>query len=174
MNRQALWVAIPVGVIVVLFVLLLATSDTGGGQAGSDQVGTLAPEMVAVDSNGESFDLDALRGRWVIVNFFATWCAPCVNEHPELVVFAEASDPDEVAVVSIAFNDSAENVAQFFADNGGDWPVLLDDTLAIDWSVAQVPESFIVAPNGRVAAHVTGGVTADDLQAAIRDLSGSA
>ncbi len=171
MNRTAVWVAIPSGIIVALFVVLLATSESGG-DAGPGLVGDLAPQVVAVDASGTEFDLDALRGKWVVVNFFATWCAPCVQEHPELVVFSETSDPSEVAVVSIAFNDSPEDVADFFADNGGDWPVLLDESLAIDWAVAQVPESFIVGPNGRVAAHVTGGVTADALTDAIADLSG--
>lgn len=174
MNGRAAWIAVPVAIIAALFVGVLAASDPGGGRSGSNLVGELAPELVAVDSTGASYDLDQLRGRWVVVNFFATWCAPCVQEHPELVAFVEASDPAEVAVVSIAFNDTPDNVAEFFADNGGDWPVLLEESLAIDWAVAQVPESFIVAPNGRIVAHVTGGVRAEDLQQAITDLGGGA
>ena len=174
MNQRALWVAIPVGIIAALFVGVLAASDPGAGRSGSNLVGDLAPQMVAVDASGEPFDLDQLRGRWVVVNFFATWCAPCVQEHPQLVAFVDQADPAEVAVVSIAFNDTPDNVASFFADNGGDWPVLLEESLAIDWAVAQVPESFIVAPNGRVAAHVTGGVEAEELERAIVELGGGA
>ncbi len=73
-----------------------------------------------------------------------------------------------------AFDDEPERVSDFFTREGGDWPVLLDSTIAIDWAVAQVPESFLVAPSGQVVYHFRGGVTQEGLEQAIGDLEGRA
>ncbi|SVB87235.1 uncharacterized protein METZ01_LOCUS240089, partial [marine metagenome] len=111
--------------------------------------------------------LDDQRGRWVVVNFFSTTCVPCVREHPELVAFADAHRAvDDVRVVSVAFDDRASAVEAFFRERGGDWPVLAATTgrIAVDWGVVAVPESYLVAPSGYVAAKVAGGVERADLE----------
>jgi cytochrome c biogenesis protein CcmG/thiol:disulfide interchange protein DsbE len=106
------------------------------------------------------------------VNFFATWCVPCIREHPELVEFAERHGPDgpgvPVQVISVAFDDNADAIASFFAQRGGDWPVLTEGTgsIALDYGVRGVPESYLVSPAGQVVA-VFYGVTADALDEAI-------
>ena len=70
------------------------------------------------------------RGRWVVGNFFSTTCQPCIVEHPELIEFQEAHEPvGDATVVSVAFDDAASNVEEFFAENGGDWPVLVNSIL---------------------------------------------
>jgi cytochrome c biogenesis protein CcmG/thiol:disulfide interchange protein DsbE len=73
-----------------------------------------------------------------------------------------------VEVVSVAFDDDAASIEEFFAANGGDWPVLVGDTgpIALDYGVRGVPESFLISPAGQVVA-VFYGVTAADLDAAI-------
>jgi cytochrome c biogenesis protein CcmG/thiol:disulfide interchange protein DsbE len=110
-----------------------------------------------------------------VVNFFATWCTPCRVEHPELVAFSEAhEEAGDASVLSVVFDDQPENVAAFFAEQGGSWPVVDGGGVILDWAVAQVPESFIVAPTGLVAAKVTGGVTQAGLDALIADLAGPA
>jgi cytochrome c biogenesis protein CcmG/thiol:disulfide interchange protein DsbE len=89
----------------------------------------------------------------VVVNFFASWCVPCVREHPELVAFAAAHEGD-VQVVSVVFDDDPGAVEAFFAREGGDWPVVVGDTgrIALDFGVTGVPESYLVAPTGVVVA----------------------
>ena len=93
-----------------------------------------------------------------------------MEEHPELVAFAgehDGSDPavPEVRVVSVAFDDRPAAISRFFADHGGGWPVLPADTgrIVVDWGVVAVPESYLVAPSGYVAAKVIGGVVREDL-----------
>ena len=175
-RRAVVITATIVAVILIAFVVVLATRDPATDrQADSPLIGKIAPplsgETITAAGGGRSFDLDLQRGQWVVVNFFATWCTPCVTEHPELVEFAERhAAADDASVVSVVFDDQAANVVDFFDENGGDWPVLDGGDAILDWAVPQVPESFLVDPDGFVVARITGGVTADGLD----DLLGQA
>jgi cytochrome c biogenesis protein CcmG, thiol:disulfide interchange protein DsbE len=169
--------AIAVAVVMVALVAVLATRDPAQNRvADSPLVGHVAPplsgETIAPEATaGSAFDLDRLRGQWVVVNFFATWCTPCIAEHPELVEFADRhAEVGDASVVSVVFDDQASNVAAFFAENGGDWPVLDGEGVILDWAVAAVPESFVVSPDGIVAAKLVGGVTADGIDDVIAQI----
>ena len=175
-SRLVRWLAIAAGAAVLGLILLLAFADTGGDRSSTEVVGRVAPAIVATDMTGEPFDLDDYRGRWVLVNFFATWCPPCVTEHPELVLFsASHAEVGDAVVVSIAFNDEADEVASFFAERGGDWPVVVADTgrFAIDYGVVAVPESYLVDPFGIVQGKFTGGVTQEGIDDVIARLTGA-
>jgi cytochrome c biogenesis protein CcmG, thiol:disulfide interchange protein DsbE len=108
------------------------------------------------------------------VNFFATWCVPCVKEHPELIAFTESHADDDVSVVSVSYGRDTE-VQEFFENNGGDWPVITDDDaqISLDFGVTGVPESYVISPDGVVVAKFT-GVTADGLDEIIARYSGGA
>ncbi len=161
-----------VGVAALLLVALFAFAPDRTERAESSPVvGKLAPALTGTTLTGDEFDIDDHRGQWVVVNFFATWCPPCVQEHPELVAFAERSG-EEVQLVSVAFDDTeVDKVAQFFADNGGDWPVVTAGAAgaSLDYGVKKLPESFVIDPSGTVAAKINGGVTADELEQLIAD-----
>jgi cytochrome c biogenesis protein CcmG/thiol:disulfide interchange protein DsbE len=173
-RRPVRTAAVVVGVVAVLLLGLLTFEVVAGDDDGvrSGLVGRAAPAVVGTATNGEVVDIDRWRGDWVLVNFFATWCVPCVREHPELVEFARRHGPEgdgvPVEVVSIAFDDDPAAVEEFFATRGGDWPVLVDDTgpLALDFGVRGVPESFLISPAGQVVA-LFYGVTADAVDEAI-------
>lgn len=158
-----MWIVAPVAVVLALLLLLFATREPGPDRdTGVVAAGGLAPTIVGETLDGDAFDLDDQRGRFVVVNFFSTTCVPCIREHPELVSFHEAYAPSGFAeVVSVAFDDSASNVAEFFEANGGDWPVIARDTgsVAVAYGVALVPESVVVADNGEVVDKLIGGVT---------------
>lgn len=164
-------------VVLVVFIAVLATSDTEQGFGRSPLIAQPAPLIVGEAVDGTTFDLDEQRGRWVVVNFFATTCVPCVVEHPELVAFDEEYAPlGEASVVSIAFSDTSQNVRDFFDENGGDWAVLAEDTgrHAISYGVAAVPETYLVAPTGIVTSKFIGGVTKADIEAEIARLGAPA
>jgi cytochrome c biogenesis protein CcmG/thiol:disulfide interchange protein DsbE len=165
---SARWVALTVGVVMLALVGVLATRDPATTRvAKSPLVGRAAPPIAGATVDGDSFDLGDLQGRFVVVNYFATWCVPCQREHPELVEF---SDRQRAEVVSVVFDDKAEAVADFFAREGGDWPVVADDgRIALSYGVAGIPESFLVNPDGVIVAKITGGVTADGLDALIAE-----
>ncbi len=166
-SRMALFGAIAVGLVLVAFIAVLATSSTDDSLGSSPLIAKPAPAIVGQTVDGATFDLDDERGRWVVVNFFATTCIPCIQEHPELVAFDEAhSETNDATVVSIAFSDSAKNVEEFFEQNGGDWAVLGEDTgrHAIGYGVAAVPETYLVSPNGIVTTKFIGGITQADIE----------
>lgn len=173
-SRLAFIAATAVGAVLVVLIAVLATSDGDAGFARSPLISKTAPLITGEAVDGTTFDLDAERGRWVVVNFFATTCVPCIEEHPELVAFDEQySATGEASVVSVAFSDSASNVRDFFATNGGEWAVLAEDTgrHAISYGVAAVPETYLVAPSGVVTTKFIGGVTKLDIETEIDRLN---
>jgi len=168
--------ALGVGAAVAALILLLAASPSGENRVYSSALDEVAPVTAGVTMDGGDFDLRDLRGQWVLVNFFATWCAGCVQEHPELVEFSERHRPiGDASVVSVVYEDSVSDVQDFFVQRGGEWPVIVGDdgSISLQYGVIAVPESYLVAPSGRVVAKFIGatGVTADNLDAAIAQLS---
>ncbi len=164
-------VALVVGVVLVGLVLLLATRDTATNELrGAALIGNLAPPIVGTDVDGEPMDLDDLRGSWVAVNFFATWCAPCIREHPELIEFSERhATVGDRRVVGVVYGDDPAEVRDFFAERGGDWPVVTDSdgSIAVAYQVTAAAETYIVAPNGVVVEKLFSSVTADQLDSII-------
>ncbi len=174
-RRRTTWIALLLAVAVTLLVVVLATRDSAFERnASSPILGGLAPPVVGVTTAGEPFDLDQWRGRWVIVNFFQSTCVPCIMEHPELIAFSERhAVAGDARIVSVTFDDTAENVRRFFEVNGGDWPVLVEGAsqAAVAYGVTGVPESYLVAPSGVVVWKQLGGVTADGIDGVIAQLT---
>ena len=176
-SRTGLIVSLVVAAVAVAFVGVLATREPATERrTDSALIGKVTPALVGDTLDGGSFDIDDHRGRWVVVNFFATWCPPCVDEHPELVAFDDAHRAaGDATVVSVVHNDRPDAVADFFADNGGEWPVLADSGLAaVDYGVVKVPETYLVAPSGVVVQKYTGGVTRSMIESDIAAIEGAA
>jgi len=162
-------VAAVVGVIVLAMIALLARGGVGErAEAANSLLGERVPLMVGDAVDGRDYDIDDFRGEWVLVNFFGTWCPPCVAEHPELVELEQwGIENDRLSLVSVAFNDNPADVQRFFDDFGGEWPVLDDANLSVAFEISNVPESFLIAPSGLVVQHFIGGIVAGDVQQSI-------
>ena len=87
-SRRVSWVALGVAVVLAgFFVILAIAKPDEGDQLGPQVKNFAAPTLVTETIDGTPFDLSQHRGRWVVLNFIASWCVPCKQEHPELVAF---------------------------------------------------------------------------------------
>jgi cytochrome c biogenesis protein CcmG, thiol:disulfide interchange protein DsbE len=165
------WIALGVGVVMVALVAVFATREPAANTvADSKLIGKLSPEITAQDLSGETVRASRFRGRYLIVNFFASWCVPCRQEHPELLNFtARHASKGDAQVLAVVFNDDVDAASRWFEENGGDWPVLQDPRgrVALDFGVGKPPETFVVGPDGTVLTRIVGPVTADGLDAIV-------
>jgi len=171
--RTALVASLVIAVLVALLVVVLATRDSSKDrETQSPLIGRIAPTVEGTTLDGEEVSAAGQRGRWVVVNFFASWCIPCIEEHPELLAFDAAHRAEGDAVlVGVTFDDQTDDAREFFAENGGSWPVIDDpeNSIGVAFGVAQVPETFVIAPDGTVVQRFAGGVT----RAALEELIAS-
>jgi cytochrome c biogenesis protein CcmG/thiol:disulfide interchange protein DsbE len=162
------WVAIAVALPVALLLGVLATRDPAGTRAAdSPLLGKPAPAIDTTTLDGTPFQLSQYRGQWVLLNFFATWCLPCRQEHPDLVQFAARHrELGDAAVLGVVYDDTVDAVRGFVQKEGGAWPMVVDpkSRIALDFGVAGVPESYLITPGGAVAAKLIGGVQAGALE----------
>ena len=166
-RHTARWAAISLGVVLLLFVAVLATRKSAADkQAESPLLGKQAPTLSGTSLDGSQVSLASMHGKWVVVNFMASWCVPCRDEHPELIKFTQRHQvAGDAAVLGVIFDDTAPNVRHFFSELGGSWLVVDDPNgqTALDFGVRGPPESFLVDPNGFVVWKGIGQVNADGL-----------
>jgi cytochrome c biogenesis protein CcmG/thiol:disulfide interchange protein DsbE len=173
-KRAAPFIALAIAsVCAALFVVLAGAGGDDAESADTPLLGRVAPAAVGEEANGDTFDLSRRKGSWVVLNFFDPTCIPCVEEHPELVEFNEGQDALGAELVTVVFRDDRDGVAEFFEEEGGDWPVVYDDegTIATAFGVALVPETWIVDPNGVVVWRTINKVTAEQLSDVIAGMS---
>lgn len=178
--RVAPFVVLVVATVLGGMLWVLASGDSGddsdAGIIDSHLLDRPAPEVRSGLLDGGSFELSRRKGSWVVLNFFNSTCVPCRAEHPELLKFVEQQaslgplGAEFYTVVQIG--DDLDAVRRFFAERGGDWPVLTDDNgeVFVDFGVAQVPETFIVDPDGVVRLRWAGVIDAVTLAQLVQQL----
>ena len=118
------------------------------------------PETTFTDPDGGTFSLADYRGKYLLVNFWATWCAPCRAEMPALDALQAEFGGDDFEVLTIATGrNTLSGITRFFEDtNVVNLPILLDpkQTLARDMAVLGLPVSVLVDPEGREIARMRG------------------
>lgn len=108
----------------------------------------------------------ALRGRPSVVNFFASWCLPCVVEHPAITRLAREGH----AVYGVNHRDRAEDAAAWLGRHGNPYTAVgfdPDARVSFDWGVTGIPETFLVDPRGRIVHRHVGPVMPADLEGTI-------
>jgi thiol-disulfide isomerase/thioredoxin len=121
-----------------------------------------APEIALRDTDGKPAKLSELRGRVVLVNFWATWCPPCRKEIPSLTRLQKLFKPEQLTVLAVNIGEDEETVFGFVPDPG--FTILLDPASATlpRWQVRGLPATYVVDPDGRIALKAVGGREFDD------------
>lgn len=169
------WKVLGAGALVVVPLIVFLALGFGRDPRALPSVleGKPAPDwtLVAMDS-GEEYSLQALRGQPVVLNFWASWCVPCAQEHPWLVRTSKLYQPRGVVFLSVLYNDTPEKGRGFLKRYGENYPTLLDpaERVAIDYGVAGVPETFVIDQQGNIVKKFVGPVVPDELIATLEAL----
>jgi len=118
----------------------------------------MAPKLHLNDLQGEAYSLNSHEGEVRIVNFWSSWCGPCIKEMPSLSGLHKEFKGDGLQVVAVAVGESLHDVKAFQQTSGFDIPMLADEDKAAsdDWGVFAVPISYIIDQKGYIAARVVG------------------
>jgi peroxiredoxin len=117
--------------------------------------------------DGETYRLSDFRGKWVLVNYWATWCPPCLEELPELEIFYNNHKDANAVVIGVAMEDIKLERLQAFIDNQFlSFPILITEPAARTelGGIPGLPTSFLIDPDGEVVARQVGPLTAQDVE----------
>ncbi|PYQ31814.1 MAG: thiol:disulfide interchange protein [Acidobacteria bacterium] len=132
----------------------------------SPLVGNPAPSFaLKVAGSNETIALTKFRGKPMVVNFWATWCRPCWEEHPTLTA-AAGELGDRVQFLGVVFQDDEAKILDFMRQRGAAYPTVIDERgkTAIAYGVGGVPETFFIDANGIVVAKYDGPLSPEQLQ----------
>ena len=162
-NPSLIIIAI-LGLAFIIFIVIAPQ----GKYAGPPPVGSLTPDFTLKDIAGKSWTLSELRGRVVLINFWATWCPPCREEMPSLSRLSnDLAQKDNFVLLTVLYQDSVGNAKTYFADMGYKMPVLIDPggKVAKMYALTGVPETYVIGKSGILQKHFIGPVDFDSADA---------
>jgi thiol-disulfide isomerase/thioredoxin len=137
------------------------------------RIGSVAPDFVLPDLDGRALRLSSLRGRVVVLTFFASWCHPCEEDMP-ILERAQRDNGSRIAVVGVNYQDIPGDTRAFVQRLGVTFPALVEDSIdnpvATRYDVHAMPDTLFIDANGVVRARVYGQTNTHDLEAALSDL----
>ncbi len=139
--------------ILILGVAVAGCSlNTAPSPVGPSPAGNLAPDFKLQNLDGQSISLSSLRGRPVMLNFWASWCGPCRAEMPHIqAVFEDEKWKDQgLVILAVNIGESSSTAKKFVEDNSLSFPVLLDSdqSVARDYNVRGIPATFFIDKDG--------------------------
>lgn len=148
------------------FVVLILLGSSFASAAETAKQPTLKIETL----DGKHWDLATHRGHWVVINYWATWCAPCIAEMPALSAFIKSRE--DVDGIGLAFEDTdRQEILDFLVKNPVDYPIAQVDVEAppADFDIPRgLPTTYLIAPDGGVAKQFLGPIKDKDLEQAIK------
>jgi len=134
--------------------------------------GNLAPDFTVIDLDGHKLTLSDFKGKVVLLNFWATWCAPCRSEIPHFVEMQNKYGPQGFQVIGISMDDDAKPVREFYQEYKLNYPVAVgDDKLAERYGgVLGLPINFIIDREGRIYAKHLGATDVSVFDQQVQEL----
>lgn len=155
-------------------VALATRAPQGATPVDSPLVGHRAPIFAGTDlRSGRRVSLQQFRGRYVFINFFASWCTPCQQETPDLVTFdyQESRKPNGAVLLGVVFHDASSAAREFEVTQGADWDSIADPggSIAESYGITGPPTTFLVDPNGFITTEpIEGPATVANLSGLLR------
>lgn len=152
--------------VILFFVLIIGIASvffllkTGSEPVKEKAItGLLSPDFELIDIDGKTWRLSDLKGKVVLVNFWATWCETCKEEKPFIRDILNSEIANSIVFLSVLYNDSPSNAIKYMQDAGYKFPVLIDDkSIASQYGVSGVPETFLINKKGVLAKKFIGGI----------------
>lgn len=153
---------VPIFVIIAVLGVLGFLVNGLGGKA-SAQPGNQAIDFELKDIHGKTYKLSDFKGQPVVLNFFATWCAPCIDEAPELEAFGK--EYKDAKLLILAKGESKKRMEKYIDESDSKLTYLLDtkENVSKDYSVIGQPETVIIDRNGVIVERFSGPTTKDNL-----------
>lgn len=132
-----------------------------------------APDFTLHDLNGNPVHLSSFRGKGVVLNFWATWCAPCRREIPWFIQLQKEYGPRGLQVIGISMDDGGSKAVEQFAEKAGmDYPILVDDgRVSSLYGAGEIlPTTYYISRDGKVLALVKGVLAKDKVEANIEEM----
>lgn len=157
--------AIGLGLVVLVVAGLVAAEVITAGGGSSDRP---APELPTQVLSGPRVDLASLHGKPAVVNFWASWCAPCKDEAPELKKFSEGLG-GRATLVGVDWGDAADSAREFIAKAGWRYPILRDPSQKVgtQYGLNGLPTTFVLDSDGNIVQTLQGPQTAASLNQAL-------
>ena len=148
---------------------VVATGPRADAPGGEPSLRPDVPALQVATIDGDGYDLAEHRGEWVVVNFWATWCSPCLKEMPELS--ALHSLREHISVVGLAYEEiEVPAMRSFLSEHPVAYPIAIIDVYAPpeDFDTPRgLPMTYLIAPDGTVARQFLGPVTAKEIETVI-------
>ncbi len=150
--------------LVLLLMLSFRVGDSIAAELDALPQAAAAPPLALSDLGGKTHSLDDLRGKVVLVNFWASWCQPCIAEMPSMQRLAERMKDQPFVLLAVNVEESKTTVRRFKKLLKLDFTTLLDTHGAVagDWQVAFYPTSYLIDPDGRIRYVVRGALEWDE------------
>lgn len=163
MPRRTILLGVLVAAVATLGLVVLTRQPTGDRRAAVDRP---APPIVGTTLDGAPFDLAALRGHPVVINFWGPSCVPCREEFPLLAAKLAEHAADGLAVVGVLTDDPPEPARAFIAEYGASWPTVIDPDRAFKtaYRVAARPQTYFVDGSGFIRKIQIGELTDADFE----------